>query len=178
MADLGYDVSPRLTSRSQVAVTNYPNARLLQWVRDGGKLLFICDGPSPFFWSQYRTGAYSGSWITSFSWLRDHVHRRLKAANPLGLPFKRIMPRLTILGLPLENPGLQGDLLAGMVSGWVHHPSTHTVQFCYGRGRVIMTTFAIENGLVMNDPAAVAMVHDLLEYLCSDECRPTLTANY
>jgi hypothetical protein len=63
------------------------------------------------------------------------------------------------------------------VSGWVRHPAVHTVQFRYGRGRVIMTTFDLEDALP-RDPVAVAMLHDLLEYLASDACQPTLKSNY
>lgn len=38
-------------------------------------------------------------------------------SSPLGLPFMRVMPRQTILGIPAEDPTVQPDLLAGMVSG-------------------------------------------------------------
>jgi len=178
ISNLGYKVTGRLDAQTGLAITDYPNAKLLEWVRQGGKLLYISSGPGPFFWAQNRSGAYSGSWITSFSWLRGDFHRRLKVKNPLGLPFKDTMPRSTILGLPYEDPRYQPDFLSGMISGWVHQPSVHTVQFRYGRGAVIMTTFAIENGLHINDPIATAMLHDLVDYLCSDTCHPILAANY
>jgi hypothetical protein len=178
MRKAGYKITRRISSDVRLAVSNYPTAELLQWVREGGDLLFICEGPSPFFWAQHRGGAYSGNWITSFSWIRDGVHHRLKAANPLGLPFENIMPRSTILGLPFDDPTYQKDFLAGMISGWVHQPAVHTVQFRYGKGRVVMTTFSLEESLSIGDAAATAMLHDLVEYLCSDACKPTLEANY
>jgi hypothetical protein len=174
----GDRVTTALRQDTRLAVSDYPDAELLRWVRGGGDLLFICDGPSPFFWAQPRTGAYSGSWITSFSWLRDKAHRRLKVRNPLGMPFVDVMPSNTILGLPVADARYHGDYLSEMVSGWVHHPSVHTVQFRYGKGRVIMTTFSIERGLTRNDPVSLAMLHDLIEYLASDDCRPTLEANF
>jgi hypothetical protein len=86
------------------------------------------------------------------------------------------MPRGTIVGLPIEDPAVQPDLLAGMVSGWVGNPAVHTVQFRYGRGRVLMTTFRLEEAY--RDAVAVAMLHDLIEHLHSGECQPTLKANY
>ena len=177
LRDLGYRTTRRLSERTRVAVTNYPTARLLHWVREGGDLLYLSRSPNAFFWFQIRGGAYSGSWMTSFSWLRPEIYRRLKVTNPLTMPFLHIMPGATILGLPVEDPAMQGDFLAGMVSGWVRHPAVHTVQFRYGRGRVIMTTFALEHGL-RDHPAATAMFHDLLDHLVSDACRPTLVANY
>lgn len=180
MRELGYNVSPQLTSTTGVAVTNYPNAELLHWVREGGDLLFVSTGPSPFFWVQSRGGAYSGNWMTSFSWLRPGAHRRLKnVANPIQLPFKRVMPNGTILGLPVTNAEVQSDFLAGMIAGWVNHPAVHTVQFRYGKGRVIMTTFDLVKALrEYHDPVAIAMLHDLIEHLVSDECQPNLKANY
>jgi hypothetical protein len=135
------------------------------------------DSPSPFFWVQNRGGAYSGSWLTSFSWIRPEIHRRLPVSNPLGMAYIRTIPTATILGLPVEDPTVQGDFLAGMVSGWVGHPAVHTVQFRYGEGIVLMTTFRFANWLG-TDPVATAMFHDLIDHLASDECNPTLRANY
>lgn len=175
---LDYRITRRVGPETAVAITNYPTAALLQWVRAGGDLLFLCSGPSPFFWVQGRGGTYGGSWLTSFSWVRPEVHRRLPITNPLGLPFMAVMPLGVILGLPVYDRAVQRDFLAGQVSGWVGHPALHTVQFRYGRGRVVMTTFAIERALANQDPVAVALFHDLIDYLHSDTCRPTLTANY
>lgn len=174
---VGYDVVHSPTSGVDVAVSDYPSAELLAWVREGGDLLFVSSGPSPFFWVQPRGGAYSGAWLTSFSWIRPEVHTRLHVQNPLGLPFRNVMPTGTILGLPMEDQAVQKDILAGMVSGWVGNPAAHTVQFRYGKGRVIMTTFRLRDCLG-SDPVATAMFHDLLSYLRSDRCQPTLTANF
>ncbi|MEO6457758.1 MAG: glycoside hydrolase family 2 TIM barrel-domain containing protein, partial [Chloroflexia bacterium] len=82
---LGYSIQTEIAQDTQVAVSNYPNAELLAWVRDGGDLLYLSRGPSPFFWTQARGTAYGGGWINAFSWLRTAVHTRLKVANPLGL---------------------------------------------------------------------------------------------
>jgi hypothetical protein len=174
---LGYQTTSRLTADSEVAVSQLPTAELLRWVREGGRLLFLGTGASPFFWIQSRGGAYSGNWITSFSWIRPEVHKRLEVVNPIGLPYRHFMPTRTILGLPVEDPAIQPDLLAGMISGWVRHPAVHTMQFRYGRGRVLMTTFAFEEAL-RNRPAAIAMLHDLIDHLVSDACDPVLRANY
>ncbi len=180
LQELGYAANPHLTHDTQLAVTNFPNEELLNWVREGGKLLFTSTGPSPFFWVQGRGGTYGGSWMSSFSWLRPGVYRRLEGvSNPLELPFKRIMPLGTILGLPVTDPKVQADFLAGQIGGWINHPAVHTVQFRYGKGRVIMTTFELIKGLrEYHDPVAIAMLHDLLEYLASEQCQPVLTANY
>jgi hypothetical protein len=177
---LGYRTTRRLSAQVKLAVTDYPTAELLGWVRAGGDLLFInTQGPSPFFWAQGRGGAYSGSWISSFSWMRPEIYKRFAVINPLSMPYQRVMPVRTILGLPVGDATFHGDLLAGMVCGWVRHPSVHTVQFRYGQGRVIATTFALAEALALyNDPIAVALLHDLIDHLHSDACRPVLAANF
>jgi hypothetical protein len=177
MRGMGYRTVSHVSPGTQLAVANRPTAELLSWVRAGGRLLYMGDSPSPFFWVQNRGGAYSGSWLTSFSWIRPEIHRRLHVSNPLGMPFMRAMPTATILGLPVEDRSVQSDFLAGMVSGWVGHPAVHTVRFRYGDGIVLMTTFRLAGWLGV-DPVATAMFHDLLDHLASDECDPVLRANY
>jgi hypothetical protein len=43
-----------------------------------------------------------------------------------------------------------------------------------------MTTFNLEKALLKKSvsPVAVAMLHDLIDYLTSEQCQPRLTANY
>jgi hypothetical protein len=180
LARLGYNVSTNLSAETNLVVTNFPNQEVMKWVREGGDMLFISSGPSPFYWVQGRGGTYGGNWMTSFSWLRPGILRRLEGiTNPLELPFKRVMPQGAILGLPVSDASVQQDFLAGQIAGWINHPAIHTVQFRYGRGRVIMTTFALRSALTeYHDPLAIAMLHDLIDYLTSDSCQPQLTANF
>lgn len=173
---LGYHTTSQLNPNLQVAVTNYPTAELLEWVRQGGDLLFVSSGPSPFFWVKNALSSNSG-WISAFTWLKPGVHKRLaNVPNPVTMAFRHVMPRAIIVGLPFRNLAVQADFLAGTITGWLNHPAIDTLQFRYGQGRVIMTTFALERALP-GDPVAVAMLHDLIEYLQSDECQPTLRAD-
>ncbi|MFL5733132.1 MAG: glycoside hydrolase family 2 protein [Chloroflexia bacterium] len=177
LGGLGYRVTGRITADTGVAVATYVGPGLLKWVRDGGDLLYITRSAGPFFWVQGRGGSYGGNWITAYSWLRPDVYRRLSSvSSPLGMPFIGVMPPATILGLPVENPAAQEDFLGGMIMGWVRHPAVHTVQFRYGSGRVIMTTFPLDQALP-GDPAGVALLHDLVDHLTSDACRPTVVAS-
>jgi hypothetical protein len=155
-------------------------ADLLAWVRDGGSLLYLSTGPGPFFWHQSRGGTYGGGWINNYSWLRPGVHKRLPDANPLSLPFRQITPEATITGLPVEDAAYHDDFLAGQISGWVQLPAVHTVQFRYGSGKVLMTTFRLAQALATETPSpvAVAMLHDLVDHLASERCQPALKANY
>ena len=107
LGDLGYRTTGPRGPWGAPGGEQLCHAGALAWVRAGGDLLYLCNGPSPFFWVQPRGGAYSGSSLTSFSWIRPAVHRRLQVANPLGLPFMHIMPHGTILGLPVDDPAVQ-----------------------------------------------------------------------
>ncbi len=180
IAHLGYHTSRRLSAETRLVITDYPDAGMLHWVRSGGDMLLLSGGPGPFFWRQGRAGTYSGNWISSFAWIRPEIHKRLEITNPLDLPFVDVMPTGVILGLPVEDEMFQGDFLAGQISGWLRHPAIYTVQFRYGRGRVLMTTFTLKEALQeeIPDPVAIAMFHDLIDHLTSDACQPALRANF
>lgn len=174
-AELGYQVANGLADSTQLVITDYPTQTMLNWVSTGGDMLFLNSGFSPFFWSHGRGGAYSGNWMTCFSWLRPTVYQRLKVSSPVTMPFEGIMPQHVILGLPWEDTRIQPDILAGQITGWLGHPAAHTLQFRYGQGRVIMTTYRLREKLASH-PVAVAMLHDLVDHLTSDACKPVLTA--
>jgi hypothetical protein len=177
VAAAGYRTTDALGDDVKLAISNMPTAALLQWVREGGDLLFISEGTSPFFYVQGRGGAYGGHWVTSYNWLRPEAHPRLAPANPLGMAYAGVTPQGVIVGLPLEDPAYQGDVLAGMLSGWAQHAAAHTVQFRYGKGRVLMTTFRLREALGRN-PTATALLHDLIDHLRSERCDPALTASF
>jgi hypothetical protein len=139
----------------------------------GGRLLFLTEQRNPFFWVEQR-GSQSQGWITSYSWIRPAVHRRLQTAvNPLGREFGEIMPERTIAGLPFDDAAIHGDVLAGTVVGWAHHPTADTLQFRFGRGRVVMTTFRLGSTVGL-DPIGTALFNDLVDHLGSERCRPVL----
>ncbi len=161
----------QLADGAELIVADTVSADLLKWIADGGDALYLCEGSNPFLIGQGRGGAYGGNWMSSFSWLRPGVYRRLPNANPVSLPFIGLMPARVFLGFPMDDPAYHADVLAGQFTGWIGHPAAHTVQFRYGKGRVIMTAYQLKTRL----PVAVAMLHDLIDYLASDACQPTLT---
>jgi hypothetical protein len=176
LAAEGYPVATGLGPDSDVAVANDATPDLLGWVRAGGRLLFLAERRNPFYWIQPRRGA-DGGWITRFSWIRPSVHARLaNAVNPLGLEFEPIVPEHTVAGLPFRDAAIHGDILAGTVVGWVHHPTADTVRFQYGRGRVVLTTFRLGSA-VGRDPVGTAMFHDLIDHVRSEDCRAALGAD-
>lgn len=175
LRESGYNVVGVL-NEAKLAITTAPTPEILSWTHAGGDLLFLCNGPSPFFWAQGRGGAYGGNWMSCWTWIRPDAHQRLAhpELNPLKLPFINVMPRHTITGLPVTQAAYHNDFLAGQVTGWVNHPAVQTVQFRFGAGRVIMTTFALA-GAFGSDPVGTAMLHDLVDRLAV--CDPKLVGN-
>lgn len=180
LSGLGYQVGEGLGADTELAVATTATSKLLAWVRQGGDLLFLADGPGPFFWTQGRGDPYGGNWISSYSWLKPGAYSRLDGVeSPVSLTFREIIPANTLLGLPIEQDAYQDDFLAGQVTGWIQHPAVHTVQFRFGQGRVIMTTFNLEKAIKDKaDPVGIAMFHDLVDHLKSDACDPKLKGNY
>lgn len=174
---LNYDVDTRLSKNTELLVTNCPDGKALKWVWDGGRMLFISEDDQSVFWPRGRRNLTDGNWIKSVSWLRPDVHPHLKIDNPLNLPLRRVMPTGSIMGLDSEEVFDTGDYLAGQVSGWVQRPVIHTVQFRYGKGRVVMTTYALLECMRLGDvdPVGVVMFNDLIEYLGSERCQPKLS---
>jgi hypothetical protein len=179
LQSLGYPVTDTLSPEALI-VTTHPTDEALEAVRRGGRMLYIANSVGPFFWYQGRGGIYGGSWITSYTWVRDGIFKRVAITNPLSLPFAAVMPTGVFANLPFEDPSVQKDFLSGQITGWIGHPAVNTVQFRYGEGIVLMTTFNFVGALSQTnaDPVGVAMLHDLIEYVTSDACQPTLTTNY
>jgi hypothetical protein len=179
LQSIGYRVSTAVSANTKLMITDEPTPAQLEWVRAGGDMLYLASSSagSPFYWVHGRGGTYGGRWITSWSWLRPGVYRRVAVENPVTLPFIDMMPSSVILGLPVEDSRYHNDFLAGQISGWVQHPAIHTVQFRYGKGRVVMTTYPLRERLRFH-PLALAMLHDLVDHLTSDACQPALTPNF
>ncbi|MBK8032976.1 MAG: hypothetical protein IPK17_26540 [Chloroflexi bacterium] len=174
----GYTVTRTISDSTKLVISDNPTADVLAWVQAGGDLLYLANNAgSPFFWVNGRGGTYGGRWITSWNWLRPGIYKRVPVDNPLKLPFMDMTPDGVILGLPVTDAAVQGDFLAGQIAGWAQHPALHTVQFRYGQGRVIMTTYPIRESLHFQ-PLALAMLHDLVDHLSSEACQPVLSMNY
>ncbi len=172
LEQFGYQIEPDVTASTLLASTQ-PAAQTLQWVREGGSLLYLWQRVSPFFWVQGRGGAYSGNW------LRPERFPRLAVTNPLGLPFAGVAPNGVVTGLQHEDSSYHGDLIGGQFTGWVGHPAVHLVQFRHGKGKVLMATYNLVDSMTATilDPVAVAMFHDLVDYLASEACQPRLRTN-
>ncbi len=174
----GYTVTRTISSSTKLIISDQPTAEVLAWVQAGGDLLYLANNAgSPFFWVNGRGGTYGGRWITSWNWLRPGIYKRVPIDNPIKLPFMDMTPQAVILGLPVTDAAVQGDFLAGQIAGWARHPALHTVQFRYGQGRVIMTTYPLRETLHFQ-PLALAMLHDLVDHLTSAACQPVLKMNY
>lgn len=176
---LNYTVESELTERAQVVVCDYPNLEVMEWVSQGGRLLYICEGDQPRLWRWGTKRISDGHLMASSSWLDADAYPNLPLANPANLPVSHIFPTRGIADLPLRKNAFDEDILAGEMLGWVQRPHVHSIQFRYGHGRVIMTTYTLLESFRSDqaDPFAVVMFNDLIEYLASERCNPTLVAD-
>jgi hypothetical protein len=119
-----------------------------------------------------RPAPWDGNWISAFHFVRpDTCLRRVPLANPLGFAFRPVLPRAIITGVPDEAVD---DLLAGLLVGWCARLAGTIVQARAGQGAVLMCTFELL-AHAGHDPIATVMLHDLIDYVTSEQFRPQLT---
>jgi hypothetical protein len=170
---LGYVVYDGPVDRmplDSVAIVTAINRRVADFIRRGGRVLYLARGFNPFVPVLTREGTgYSGDWITNFNWLkREPLFERIPFEHILGAPFRAVAPEHVMLGF---GPDDADDTLGGMVVGWVHLPAALLGQFRHQQGKVLITTFNLEEQLGI-DPVATIMLHELVAYAESPAFQP------
>ncbi len=104
---------------------------------------------------------WRGDWITGFSWIkREGPFAGLPGGPLLDLSFDRVVPRHVLTGFRAWEYG--GDVLAGMVVGWVHKPAALIARRRVGRGGLVATTFRLTTEAPGADPVAEALLDGCL----------------
>jgi hypothetical protein len=105
---------------------------------------------------------YRGDWVGNFSWLRrDGVFSHIPGGPLLDLSFNNVVPHQVMTGFrPWE---FHGRVHAGLVVGWVHKPSAFIIEKRLGRGKLVATTFRLQNEAAHGDPVAEALYDGLLQ---------------
>ncbi|HYN90191.1 MAG TPA: hypothetical protein VER55_16770, partial [Ardenticatenaceae bacterium] len=170
LSRLGYRMADSLDQAELVVATKL-DRRILDRLKAGGRLLFLPLETSPFFHVSGRGTGRDGNWISAFHWLRPDLPLSVPVENPLDFAFTDVLPERVILG---HGGHMSCDVLAGLVTGWVHLPTATICQFRYGRGTVVMCTWKLR-GYAGSDPVATALLHDLIAYAASDACNPETT---
>ncbi len=104
---------------------------------------------------------WRGDWVGNFSWLRrDGVFAHVPGGPLFDLSFTDVVPLQVMSGFrPWE---FQGRVHAGVVIGWVHKPAAFIIEKRLGRGKLVATTFRLNQQAPDSDPLATALYDGLL----------------
>jgi hypothetical protein len=163
---LGYPLAPSLEA-SLVAIASHSDPELLAWTQEGGRLLLLADRAPlgvlmPGIRSVCREGtAWLGDWASSFTWVNRSGPLSALPGGPLiDHSFDAVIPDRVITGFKdWEFPRL---VHSGMVVGWVHKPAVIIGERPYGRGRIVLNAFNIEDKALGTDPVATALMDALI----------------
>lgn len=172
LRDLGWPLADKL-GPGVIAITRQLGEKLRGWVRDGGRLLLLADGPEalaaplPRVQITPRRGTvWQGDWASSFAWLRrTGPYAALPGGPLLDLSFSCVIPEHVITGLSPWD--FQGDVDAGLFVGWIHKPVGLIARRRYGRGTVLISTFRLTDEGLRTDPVAGALLLALVSRLSS-----------
>ncbi len=169
----------------------HAGARILQLVaKASGRLrddLSPRDGPMSMVLEDnlggFRSGAYftfpgynlvdrhrsiwRGDWVGNFSWLRrDGEFSHLPGGPLFDLSFTGVVPHQLMVGFrPWE---FQGRVQSGVVVGWVHKPGAFIIEKRLGRGKLVASTFRLNQEAPDVDPVATALYDGLLALASRD----------
>jgi hypothetical protein len=104
---------------------------------------------------------WRGDWVGNFSWLRrDGVFSTIPGDPLFDLSFTTVVPHQLMTGFrPWE---FQGRVHAGVVVGWIHKPAAFLIEKRLGRGKLVASTFRLNEDAPAVDPLATALYDGLL----------------
>jgi len=163
---LGYRLAPDLQAARAVVADRLDEA-LVSYVRQGGRLLLLADGPGVgpgFAGVRIETREdtpWDGDWISSFAWLRrEGPFARLPGGPLLDHSFDRVIPECVLVGFqPWE---FEAHVHAGLFVGWIHKPAALAAERRYGKGWAVMTTFQLTRDAPGCDPTATTLLDALI----------------
>ncbi len=106
-----------------------------------------------------------GNWISNFAWVRKDAPPFSKIAFDAlsGFETEAAIPETVVTGIP---PNQFADVLAGEFYGWIHSNVGTLVQARYGKGKLLICTFAV-NTPYSTDPYATYLMDALVNYAAS-----------
>ncbi|MCB9153909.1 MAG: glycoside hydrolase family 2 [Caldilineae bacterium] len=182
LRELGYSVrtgeSDTAVVEDEILVACRYTRSLETYVQGGGRLLLLADSgnsgetgsgepavPLPVGHVTPRAGTpWEGDWATSFAWVNKQGPLDSLPGGPLlEMEWARLTPDAVITGLP---PWVQRNYSwAGLAVGWVHQVVSLLLLTPYGRGRLLTTTFKLNDQTLAADAVAQAMFAGALALL-------------
>ena len=150
-------IASRLDSRAQEALAA------------GGRVILLATEPQTISSAvrvMARKGNLSGDWISDFPWIRKSQppFEGIGFSTLQGFESEAVTPPAVVRGIPPQD---FKDVLAGMFYGWLRQNVGTLVQARYGKGRLLICTFALSSGYG-RDPYATTLLDQLIRYAASD----------
>jgi hypothetical protein len=175
LQDLGYHVSEGTAvdniAEDEILVACCYTRELETAVQQGARLILLADPnetnyiPLPVGQIVPRAGtAWQGDWATSFAWVKKHGPLAHLPGSPLlEMEWAAIMPNAVLSGLPPWM--LRQHSWAGLAVGWIHKVVSLLTVLPYGRGRILITTFKLNETTLAVDAVAQALFAGLTNLL-------------
>jgi len=168
LAILGYKVVSNLEAARAVVASRLDEV-LLAYVRRGGHVLLLADGPDAI--GPYLSGIglaaregspWNGDWVSTFAWLRRAgPFARFPGGPLLDFSFERVIPNYVLTGFGPWD--FESYVHAGLFVGWIHRPVALLAEKRYGKGRLVLTTFRLPADALGPDPVATTLLDALIE---------------
>jgi len=112
-----------------------------------------------------RKGILTGDWISNFAWVRknEQPFKKIGFETLPGFESEVVTPHAVVRGVPGNE---FQDVLAGDFYGWIHSNVGTLVQARYGKGKLLICTFALET-TYGTDPYATYLLDALVNYAAS-----------
>jgi hypothetical protein len=160
-----------------VVVSATLDAETRRFVEAGGRALVIARGvlftfaATPGLAAVERRDELDGNWVSNFPWVDagSAAFKDVAVGHITGAEASAATPRRLLAGVP-DAAWASGDVLAGNFYGWLNDSHAVTAQLRLGKGKVILTTFDVEQ--YGKDLFTTRLVDGLIRYLASDACAP------
>jgi Glycosyl hydrolases family 2, sugar binding domain/Glycosyl hydrolases family 2 len=168
MHERGYQ-SPSGRESFPVLISSVWDDQVKQTLRDGGIVLLIPSDAmaiAPGLEVVPRSkDDLSGNWISSFLWIRkEHAPFRQIGFETLpGFELQATVPNTVVEGVPPQD---YGDVISGIFYGWIHSSVATLVQAQCGKGKLLISTFAL-GATYGTDPFANYYLDGLMNYAVS-----------
>lgn len=169
------------TTNRNVIFTNNIDGNTLSHLHDGQNVICLAGPESvfpqgfPYKIQSRETDWYDGNWVSNLNWVlynhKPFVDMNCNAA--LGFEAFGVLPDYVITNVPATQ---FDDVLAGMYVGWLHLNSAYLVQLRVGNGKLLLSTFNLEQSYG-EDPFATMLRNELVNYILSDKCQPGIQWN-
>jgi Glycosyl hydrolases family 2, sugar binding domain/Glycosyl hydrolases family 2/Glycosyl hydrolases family 2, TIM barrel domain len=157
-------------SAHPVLITSVLDNTAKKALQSGSTVILLADGPesiAPNLRVAPRSeDDLSGNWISNFAWIRKDAAPFSKIGFETLTSFETeaSTPESVVIGVP---PQEFKDVLAGEFYGWIHSNAGTLVQARYGKGKLLICTFALAT-TYGTDPYATYLLDALVNYAASN----------